>query len=405
MPPNQEGDGQGDRQGGGPRRPERPDYTVYRSRPRLLDRLRGRDLSSLRKRPKREPRKGDERPATTGRPPWRRILKWAGLGALVWLALSFLTFGISAQIQKAKLADDVDVGALPLMPVVAQTILVLGTDIRSGDFAGPAEEEPDRCLEQVGAGNATGRACRHGPYRSDTMLLVRAGGGAFRQLSLPRDTVAEVPGIGVAKINSAYATGGASLAVEAVERYFGLEIDQVAIVDFDGFRRFIDALGGVKVNLPKPVCARVSEGAFNLDLRRGEHTLNGFQAITLARTRTAGDCDEDGLPDQNITDIDRTRFQQLILEGIKGRLTSITRVPYNFIKGPFIGWAAPRAMVSSMGAITMPELVLASAIGGSDTIRMRPSSLDPLVFSQDQCQRAARRFLGKSPPNTPACSP
>ena len=179
----------------------------------------------------------------------------------------------------------------------------------------------------------------------------------------------------------------------------------MAIVDFDGFRRFIDSLGGVKVNLPKPVCAQVSGGAFNLDLSRGEHTLDGWAAITLARTRTAGDCDEDGLPDQTINDLDRTRFQQLILEGIKGRLTSLTRLPYNFIKGPFIGWAAPRAMVSSMGAITMPELVLASAIGGTETIRMRPTSLDPLVFSQQQCERAARRFLGKSPPNTPGCSP
>lgn len=401
MPPNQEGD----RQGEGSRRPERPEYNVYRSRPRFLERLRGRDRPSLGKRSEREPRKPGERPAITGRPPWRRLAKWAGIAALAWLALSFLTFGISAQIQKGKLADDVDVGALPLMPAVSQTILVLGTDIRSGDFAGPAEEESDRCLEEVGAGNATAPACNHGPYRSDTMLLVRAGGGAFRQLSLPRDTLADVPGIGVTRINAAYANGGASLAVEAVEQYFGLEVDQVAIVDFDGFRRFIDSLGGVKVNLPKPVCARVSEGAFNLDLSRGEHTLDGWAAITLARTRTAGDCDEDGLPDQDINDLDRTRFQQLILEGIKGRLTSPTRLPYNFIKGPFIGWAAPRAMVSSMGAITMPELVLAAAIGGTETIRMRPTSLDPLVFSQQQCERAARRFLGKSPPNTPGCSP
>jgi LCP family protein required for cell wall assembly len=393
-----------DDEGGRPPRRERPEYTVYRSRPRLLDRLRGRDRSSV-KPPKPERGKRERRPATAGRPPWRRVAKWAGIAALVWLALSFLAFGISAQIQKAKLADNVDVGALPLMPVVPQTILVLGTDIRSSNFAGPAEEEPERCLEEVGAGNPSGRACRHGPYRSDTILLVRAGGGGFRQLSLPRDTVADVPGVGVAKINAAYANGGASLAVEAVEQYFGLDIDQVAIVDFDGFRRFIDVLGGVKVDLPKPVCAQVSGGAFNLDLRRGEHTLNGHQAITLARTRTAGDCDEDGLPDQNITDLDRTRYQQLILDGIKGRLTSITRLPINFIKGPFIGWAAPRAMVSSMGAITMPELVLASAIGGSEAIRMEPTSFDPLVFSQQQCQRAARRFLGKSPPRTPACSP
>jgi LCP family protein required for cell wall assembly len=398
-------DREGDREGDRPRPLERPEYTVYRSRPRLLQRFGRRDPSSLDKDREREPRRRPRPSPAPGRPPWRRIAKWAGIAALVWLVLSFLAFGISAQIQKAKLADDVDVGALPLMPVVPQTILVLGTDIRSGQFAGAAEAETKRCLERIGAGEANHRTCRHGPYRSDTIMLVRAGGGAFRQLSLPRDTLAEVPGVGVTRINAAYANGGAALTVEAVESYLGIDVDQVAIVDFDGFRRFIDALGGVKVDLPAPVCARVSEGAFNLDLSRGEHTLDGYAAITLARTRTAGDCDGDGFPDQAITDIDRTRYQQLILDGIRDRLTSITRLPINFIRGPIIGWSAPRAIVSSMGALTMPELVLASAIGGNDSIRMEPSSLDPLVFSQEQCERAARRLLGKPPPRTPACSP
>lgn len=392
------------RAGNGGRGDERPEYKVYRSRPRLLDRLRGRDRpDSLGKRPERP---GRERPTPgTGGPPWRRILKWVGVAALVWLLISLLAFAASAQLQKWKLADGVDAGALPLMPVVSQTILVLGTDIRSGQFAGPAEAETKRCLEEIGSGLGSHESCRTSPYRSDTMMLVRAGGGAFRQLSLPRDTLADVPGLGVTKVNAAYASGGAELAKETVERYFGLEVDQVAIVDFDGFRRFIDTLGGVKVEVPKPVCSTVSGGAFKLDLRRGEHTLNGYQAITLARTRTSGDCDGDGTADSNINDLDRARFQQAIVNGIKGRLTSVTRLPINFLKGPILGWNAPKAIVSSMGALTLPELAVAAAIGGSETIRMEPSSLEPLVFPQDQCERAARRLLGGRPPETPACSP
>jgi len=397
-----------EREGNGQGKSDRPEYNVYRSRPKLLDRLRGGgggDPTSLREKPERKP--GRELPGGPGRerPPWRKIAKWVGIAALAWLALSIVAFAVSAQIQKSKLADDVDVGALPLMPIVPQTILVLGTDIRSGQFAGPSEAETQRCLEVVGGGEGSAESCRHGPYRSDTIMLIRAGGGAFRQLSLPRDTLADVPDVGVTKVNAAYANGGASLAVETVEQYFGLEIDQVAIVDFDGFRRFIDALGGVTVNVPKPVCSTVSGGAFNLDLSRGEHTLNGYQAITLARTRTSGDCDGDGVADSNINDLDRARFQQAIVEGIKGRLTSITRLPINFIKGPIIGWNAPKAIVSSMGALTMPQLAIAAAIGGSETITMEPSSLDPLVFSQEECERAARRFLGERPPETPGCSP
>ena len=54
-----------------------------------------------------------------------------------------------------------------------------------------------------------------------------------------------------------------------------------------------------------------------------------------------------------------------MINGIKGRLTDPLRIPYNFIKGPIIGWDAPKAFVSDMGFFTMPQLVLAAAIGGS----------------------------------------
>ena len=54
-----------------------------------------------------------------------------------------------------------------------------------------------------------------------------------------------------------------------------------------------------------------------------------------------------------------------MINGIKGRLTDPLRLPYNFIKGPIIGWDAPKAFVSDMGFLTMPQLVLAAAIGGS----------------------------------------
>ena len=54
-----------------------------------------------------------------------------------------------------------------------------------------------------------------------------------------------------------------------------------------------------------------------------------------------------------------------MINGIKDRLTDPLRLPYNFIKGPIIGWDAPKAFVSDMGFLTMPQLILAAAIGGS----------------------------------------
>src|SRR5919197_2621256 len=407
--------------------PERPDYKVYRSRPGLFSRLRSPNLSKLRERARR---KGDgdegdkaprERPTTT-RPLWRQVLRWVGIFAIGWVLLSILLFEISSQIQKGKLADMGNTlhGNL-FLAASPQTILVIGTDIRSGQFAGANEAESKKCLDAVESGKPTAPSCKHGPYRSDTLMLVRAGGGDFRKLSIPRDTLAQIPGQPENKINSAYATGGAKLTVRTIERFLGINIDQVAIVDFDGFRRFIDAIGGVDVDVPTDVCSSVS-GTFILQLQKGDHTLNGDQAITLARTR------ENNLaanPPTNpaagfkvkkfcqnpppITDVNRVQFQQAILDGIKGRLTSLWRLPYNFIKGPFIGWDAPKLMVSSMGAWTMPQLMFAAIIGFSkNSDVLKPASTTAagnLIIPQSECERAVKRFLGHDPPHQPACSP
>jgi LCP family protein required for cell wall assembly len=392
--------------------PERPDYKVYRSRRGLFSRLRSPDLSKLRARKQQKGGDGDgekERPGrpATALPLWRRVLRWTGIFALVWIVLSFLAFEISSQIQKGKLSDMGDTlhGNL-FMAASPQTILVIGTDIRSGEFAGADEAESKSCLKTVESGKPTGPTCKHGPYRSDTLMLVRAGGGDFRKLSIPRDTLAQIPGQPENKINSAYAVGGAKLTVRTIEQFLGINIDQVAIVDFDGFRRFIDTIGGINVNLPDDVCSSVSGGAFKLNLKKGEHTLNGFQAITLARTRenTCGSGQFTG------TDIERTQFQQLILNGVKDRLSDPFRVPYNLVKGPFIAWDAPQVMVSSMGAWTMPQLVFAAAIGfsnGSDVLKPsgEPTAAGNLIIPPSECDRAVKKFLGSAPPHKPACSP
>lgn len=390
-----------------PQPPEKPEYSVYKSRRRLGDMVRKPDLGSLGDRFKRGDQGGEKPPkplrAPDERPLWRRVAKWVAIAAFAWILLSLAAFAISAQIQKSKLVDGVgdEIGANPFMVASPQTILVLGTDVRSGAFAGPDEAEPKKCIEAVISGRPQDGSCKNPPFRSDTMMLIRAGGGTFRKLSIPRDTLAEIPGQGAQKINSAYASGGAKLAVRTVEGLLGLEINQVAIIDFDGFRKFIDTIGGIDVDLPTDVCSTVSD-TFNLDLERGENHLDGYQAITLARTRsnTCGEGDFTG------TDVERAQFQQLILDGIKGKLTSVTSLPLNFIKGPIIGWNAPRAMVSSMGMLTMPQLVISAGIGGGGTDVLTPSSTSGagnLIVSEQECERAAEELLGEKPPKKPNC--
>ncbi len=375
-----------------------PDYKVYKSR-RGLSKP---DLSSLKD--KVLPGGGDGKPSRPAPLPdrgpkeGRPWLKWIGFAVLGWLLLSLATFAVSATLQKAKLADTSDtLGGNPLLAASAQNILVLGTDVRSADFA-TVEAESEKCLEQAASGE-TPDACAGGA-RADTLMVLRAGGGAFEKLSIPRDTLAAIPGFGNDKINSAYALGGAELQVETVEDFLGIDINHIAIVDFNGFEDLIDSVGGVKVKVGRRVCNTIS-GAFNIDIGPGEETLSGEKALALARTRTST-C---GPP---ISDLDRARFQQLILQGMKNRLTDPLRVPYNFLKGPLIGWSAPKAFVSDMGALTMPQFVFAAAIGGSsDEAVLKPVDIgaDPLVVPVSECVSAVRKLTGDAPETGPVCSP
>ena len=333
------------------------------------------------------------------------MLKWAGIAALAWIVLSFLAFAVSAQIQKSKLADGITdtLDGNPFM--LAEPADDPGARHRRalGRLRRPDEAEPENCLEAMISGRPKDGSCKNPPYRSDTIMLIRAGRGTFRKLSIPRDTLAEIPGQGPQKINSAYASGGAKLAVRTVEGLLGLDVDQVAIIDFDGFRSFIDTIGGID---GRPADRRLLER-----LRRAPSTSTSRRARTTstasrrsrspARARTSAARREFAGGD-----VERAQFQQLILDGIKGKLTSITALPMNFIKGPLIGWNAPKAMVSSMGALTMPQLVLSAAIGGGGTDVLEPSGTTGagnLVISPEECERAAEKLLGEKPPRQPNC--
>ncbi|HWA55243.1 MAG TPA: LCP family protein [Solirubrobacterales bacterium] len=370
----------GEQQPSGP-----PEYKVYRSRKGLVSRLRSPDLSGLRERTPRAPKwwrrdKGPE-PELPGEPRprrrWtgKRVLKWVGIAALGWILLSFLAFAVSAQLQSFKLSGEARdaLHGNPLLLPSAQTILVMGTDARPPDTKEPGAPHSQKCFEQQSHGDAPHDGCEAGEYRADTLMLIRAGGGAFRKLSIPRDSYAEIPGHETTKINAAFSFGGAALQIKTVEQFLGVQIDHVAIVDFTGFEDLIDAVGGVTVNVPHKLCADISGGAgggqggVTLRLHKGENTLDGEKALAYSRVREPSECPGPGKSAYSLgyNDFDRAQAQQAVVNGIKDRLTDPLRLPYNFIHGPMIGWDAPKAFVSDMGFLTMPQLVLSAAIGGS----------------------------------------
>jgi LCP family protein required for cell wall assembly len=348
--------------GGGPDESsseERP-YTVYRSLPRgLRSRLRGEEESPEldTDEPRRRRFRGGGGPGDDdGVPFWRRrvtprrVLKWLAVAIVAWLLLSAVLFFISAQSQSGSIPQSAQ-NALHSggnMITSADTVLVLGTDQRP------------KGTHEAGANTSdTGS-------RSDTIMLWRIGGGSSRRLSIPRDTVANIPGHGQDKINAAYAYGGPALAIKTIEGFTGVQINHLIIVNLANFPKFIDAIGGVSVTTGR-ICSAISggvkNGGFSLFLRPGTHQLTGVQALTLARTRE-NKC--------NVASNDLTRagYQQKILNGIKSRLLS----PGIFFHLPWAAWAAPEAVRTDMGGFTLLSLFIASEIGGSaPTDVLKPS--------------------------------
>jgi LCP family protein required for cell wall assembly len=323
------------------------------------------------------PWKGRERRQRGSRrkPPARRIAFWLGIAIVGWIFISLLAFAVSSQLQSFKLSGEAKeaLHGNPFILPSAQNILVMGTDARPVNTKEPTAPHNKKCYEQQEKGESPHSPCSDGEYRADTLMVIRAGGGTFNKLSIPRDSFAEIPGETPQKINAAFAFGGAALQIKTVEKFLHIKIDHVAIINFTGLENLVDAVGGVQVNLKHKLCAEIAggsghgQGGITLHLKKGENTLNGEQALAYSRIREPSECPGKGKSafTYGYSDLDREQAQQAVINGIKDRLTSFTRIPYNFIHGPIIGWDAPKAFVSDMGFFTMPQLVISAAIGGT----------------------------------------
>ncbi len=137
------------------------------------------------------------------------------------------------------------------------------------------------------------------PSRSDTMILVNIDPVAktASMLAIPRDLRVIIPGYGVHKINASYAFGeadgfsggGPALAIQTIETNLGVHIDYFAEVDFAGFVKIVDTVGGITVDVPYPIKDDAYPASGNNYMRvyfpAGWQHLDGEQALQYARTR------------------------------------------------------------------------------------------------------------------------
>jgi len=236
----------------------------------------------------------------------RRGLRWAAaIVAVIVLAAGgtvvFLYERLQGNIHKEHVEDQLGPNR-PAKLNKSMNILLLGSDSRDGD--NKAYWSPDISGE-----------------RSDTTILLHLSPNRDRAVavSFPRDSMVQVPqcekknGQKVpaffGMINAAFAYAGASCTWKTIESTTDIHIDHYVKIDFTGFKRVVDALGGVEICVPHAV----NDPRANLDLRAGRQVVKGNEALGYVRTRY-------GLGDGS--DLERIQRQQKFMASVVNKATS-----------------------------------------------------------------------------------
>lgn len=211
------------------------------------------------------PRRPDHAPR--GRRP-RRRRRPGRIIALVLLL--FLVFLIAVPLWAWSKIEKVDAEPAGDRPedTPGTTYLLVGSDSREG----LSDEE----RQDLTTGNVGGA-------RTDTIMLMHVPrfGGKTLLLSLPRDSIVEIPGHGQEKINAAYAFGGPELLVQTVESETSLRVDNYVEIGLGGFANIVDAVGGVEICPKQPM----QDPQAGLDVKQGCQEADGSTALGYARSR------------------------------------------------------------------------------------------------------------------------
>jgi LCP family protein required for cell wall assembly len=250
----------------------------------------------------------------------------------------------------------------------ASTILVLGSDARPGETSS----------------------------RADSILLIRTDPSRqqIAELSIPRDLRTEIAGHGADKINAAYAFGGPPLAIRTVEDLTGIKVNHIVLVNFQGFEKLIDALGGVTINNPTKIISNEFDG-YRWHFGRGQLHLDGRHALAYSRVR-------ENTLDPADNDLTRGQRQQRVLTALAARLGS----PSTMFKLPTVGDALGEPLTTDLSASDLVALGW-SRFRASRTLHCRLGGTPATYYGQwelvgvEENRQAVAEFLGRSAPQAP----
>jgi LCP family protein required for cell wall assembly len=287
---------------------------------------------------------------------WPRVLAATLSGAIV--AVTLAGVGVNAMmgrlqgnITSVDVSEQLGEGDAPITVDEAGssqpfTVLLMGSDSRSGKD-----------------NRGYGSAAEFGGARSDTTILlhVSADRKSAIAVSIPRDTLITLPQCKIdgktvggyeGKFNAAFDIAGPGCTIKAVEEMSGLNIDNFMMVDFGGFKRIVDAIGGVEICLKEDV----NDDKSGLNLTKGKHTVKGEEALAFVRARkTLGDG----------SDTSRIRRQQAFISSLTRKVLS---------SGTLLN---PATLVSLLDAATQ-SLTADPQLANIDTLRALALSMKDL---------------------------
>lgn len=245
-------------------------------------------------------------------------------------------------------------------------------------------------------------------WRTDVMMtaFLDAANGRAAVLSLPRDLYVNIPTRGWDRLNIAdfwgeytkYPGGGPGLMKRVVAENFGIRIDKYARVDFEGFKKIIDTLGGIDVNVPCAleddfIDASAPSGFRHFAVDAGLRHMDGETALMFVRQR------------HNTGDISRAQRQQRVVSALREKIVSPNILP----KIPALYQQLQDAVQTDFGTLDLPGLIQIGANVKPDNIRGRvidetmwyfwttPDGKSVLVFDKARV-RAAVDDLFNAPP-------
>ncbi len=240
--------------------------------------------------PPRDPRSSVARaPQPAAAPRKRRWRPRLRLGLIPLLLLLFVAYLVVVPLYHWTQIDKVDAEPSGKRPddQPGTNYLIVGSD-KADDLS----DEQRKALE-------TGP---RGGTNTDTIIVLHTGSGGRTMMSIPRDTLAEVPGSGTQMINSAFASGGAPKLVATVEALTGIHIDHYVELGFGSVINTVDAFGGVEI-CPKQ---DMKDPLARLDIAKGCQEVDGLTALAYSRSRHV----------TALSDLDRVARQREVISAL-----------------------------------------------------------------------------------------